>query len=99
MYIARFQEIAMHCHLSEYSIHTQFVGGLKPHDLDQLYQLAIDIDGHQYKMKKHLRGTPDSGLHSITLLNPHCTCQTLLPHASAIQTLTLMLCKLVFIQY
>jgi len=29
-YVARFQEIAVHCCLSEYSMHTQFVDGLKP---------------------------------------------------------------------
>src|SRR5260370_40145569 len=62
----------MHCHLSEYSMHTQFVDGLKPevqmhmlrdqpNNLDQLYLLAIDIDGRLYKMKKHLQDTPDSG--------------------------------------
>ena len=68
----------MHCRLSNYSLCTQFVDGLKPnvqmhmlHDcpdnLDQLYHLAIDIDGQLYKMKKHLQDFQKQG---FTFSNP-----------------------------
>jgi len=62
-YVARFQEISVHCKHSDYDMRTRFVDGLKdeiqvlmlrdcPEVLGELYRLAIDIDGHLYKMKK-----------------------------------------------
>src|SRR5258707_11686754 len=63
-YVARFQEISVCCKHSDYDMRTRFVDGLKdeiqvlmlrycPEVLGELYRLAIDIDGHLYKMKKH----------------------------------------------
>src|SRR5258708_21787324 len=62
-YVTQFQEISVCCKHSDYDMHTQFVDGLKdeiqvlmlhdcPEVLGELYCLAIDIDGHLYKMKK-----------------------------------------------
>src|SRR5258708_28173809 len=63
-YVHCFRDIAMHCQHSDYNMRNHFIEGLKVkvqlqllaqdpiENLDELYWVAIDIDGQLYKMKR-----------------------------------------------
>ena len=63
-YVAQFWEIAVQCKHSEYDMHWCFIKGLKqdiqyimlqncPNKLEELYSLAIELDGLVYQMNKN----------------------------------------------